>query len=120
MTLNVFRNIDGCIRTVLPKRPLVPSQPKTLSPKYPPTSIPLPFLQKPLHFSPQATKNQTPIFSPSLPSHSIILPLLIVLSGTFTAPLINPFLNIFAFESYQTLPRVYGIIIITSTDLYFY
>jgi hypothetical protein len=46
--------------------------------------------------------------------------LLIVLSGTFTAPLINPFLNIFAFESYQTLPRVYGIIIITSTDLYFY
>lgn len=46
MTSNIFRNIDGCIRTVLPKRPLVPSQPKTLSPKYPPTSSPLPFLQK--------------------------------------------------------------------------
>lgn len=40
-------------------------------PKYPPpptpTSSPLPFLQKPLHFSPQATKNQTPIFFPLPP-----------------------------------------------------
>ena len=118
MTLNVFRNMNGCVRTVLPKRPLAPSQPK-IPPPPPPPLLHFHFYKNLSIFLPQAAQNQTPIFSPFLPPHSI-LPLVTVLSGTFTAPLINPFLNIFAFESYQTLPRVYGIIIITSTDLYFY